>query len=89
MKLIKGKVPFIRSIFGCFIFPLVIGYFYTYLNPSWFVTNQWIGVVAGVLLIARGVFEEVMAKNKKNAKYSFFCGGIIILYVIARQFGIL
>ncbi|HHD2751682.1 TPA: hypothetical protein ACOTG0_000426 [Clostridium perfringens] len=89
MKLIKGKVPFIRSLFGCFIFPLVIGYFYTYLNPSWFVTNQLIGLAAGGLLIARGVFEEVIAKNKKNAKYSFVGGGAIILYVIARYFGIL
>lgn len=89
MKLIKGKVPFIRSLFGCFIFPLVVGYFYTYLKPDWFVSNQLIGVVAGVLLIARGVFEELMAKNRKNAKLSFICGGAIILYTIARQFGIL
>ena len=89
MKLVKGKIPFIRSICGCFIFPLVIGYFYTYLNPEWFTTNQWVGVAAGALLIARGIFEKVMANNQRNAKVSFLGGGAIILYVIARYFGIL
>ncbi|MGG5461969.1 hypothetical protein [Clostridium sp. B9] len=89
MKLIKGKIPFIRSIFGCFIFPLVVGYFYTYLRPDWFITNQFIGLTAGILLLARGVFEQKAAKNDRNAKYSYLGGGAIILYVIARAIGVL
>lgn len=89
MKLVKGKIPFIRSIFGCFIFPLVVGYFYTYLKPDWFITNQWIGIVAGGLLIVRGIFELKIAKADRNAKYSFLGGGAIILYVVTRALGIL
>ncbi|WP_300349647.1 hypothetical protein [Clostridium sp.] len=89
MKLRKGKVPFIRSIFGSFIFPLIIGYFYTYTRPLWFITNQWIGIVTGVILILRGVFELKIAKSERNAKYSFLGGGAIILYVIARAIGVL
>lgn len=89
MKLIKGKIPFIRSIFACFIFPLVIGYFYTYLNKEWFLTNQGIGLALGVLLLARGFFEKSVAKNIRNANISFLGGGAISLYVLARYFGIL
>lgn len=89
MKLVKGKIPFIRSIFGCFIFPLVIGYFYTYLKPNWFFTNQCIGLVAGILLLARGIFEQKLAKCERNAKYSYIGGGAIILYVLARAIGVL
>ncbi|MDV5106346.1 hypothetical protein R2R32_08720 [Clostridium perfringens] len=47
----------------------------------------WCG--SGALLIARGIFEKVMANNQRNAKVSFLGGGAIILYVIARYFGIL
>lgn len=89
MKLVKGKISFIRSILGCFIFPLLIGYFYTYLNPAWFMPNEIIGLILGLLFLIRGYFEVKIANNIRNGKFSYICGGITILYVILRSSNLL
>ncbi|MPQ43392.1 DUF4181 domain-containing protein [Clostridium tarantellae] len=89
MKLIKGKVSFARSLFACFIFPLIFGYFYSYVNKEWFFSNQIIGLVLGISFIFRGTFEKIYAKNQRNAKISFICGSAIIIYVICRFLEIL
>lgn len=91
MRLIKGKVRFIRSIMGCFIFPLILCYFYSYIQigSNWYEVNQWLGLALGLAFLIRGVFEYKVAKNKSNTKLSFMAAIIITLYVIARYFGIL
>lgn len=88
MKLIKGKVKFIRSIMGCFIFPFILCYFYTYVQKgsNWYQVNQYLGLALGILFIVRAIFEFKMAKNKSNAKFSLLGGGVILLYVLVRCF---
>lgn len=86
MRLIKGKVKFIRSIMGCFIFPMILCYFYSYVQTgsNWYQVNQWLGLALGILFIVRAIFEFKIAKNKNNSKFSLLGGVAILLYVIMR-----
>ena len=91
MKLIKGKVRFIRSLIGCLVFPLILCYFYTYVQDgsNWYEVNQYLGIALGIVFILRGVFELKMARNKYNTKMSFVGAGVILLYVALRFFNIM
>ena len=70
MKLIKGKVRFIRSLIGCLVFQLILCYFYSYIQTGskWYEVNQYLGIALGITFILRGIFELKMAKNKYNTK---------------------
>lgn len=91
MKLVKGKVRFIRSLIGCIIFPLLICYFYSYVQEgsNWYEVNQWLGLALGLAFIGRGFFELKIAKNKQNTKMSFIGAVVILMYVILRYFNIM
>ena len=54
MKLVKGKVSFIRdNLWACIIFPLIFGKFYSYVmsGSNWSEVNQTIGIILIVLFI--------------------------------------
>lgn len=91
MKLIKGKVKFIRSLIGCVIFPLLLCFFYSYVQSgsNWHEVNQGLGVALGISFIIRGVFEQKVAKNKNNTKMSYIGAAVILGYVVLRFFNIM
>lgn len=86
MKLVKGKVSFIRSILACIIFPLVFGYFYSYVmtGSNWFQVNQTLGIMLIGLLGVRAYFEVKIANNKSNAKITIIAIVALSLYTIIR-----
>ncbi|MGL4991786.1 MAG: hypothetical protein ACRC57_11595 [Sarcina sp.] len=90
MKLVKGKVKFIRSMLGCIIFPLLFCFFYSFVQSgsNWFEVNQWLGIALGIAFLVRAIFEQKIAKNKNNTKMSYFGTIVVFLYVILRFFNI-
>ncbi|MFR5264317.1 hypothetical protein [Clostridium sp.] len=88
MKLVKGKISFIRSILACIIFPLVFGYFYSYVmsGSNWSEVNQTIGIILIALLSIRAYFEYKIAKNKGNVKITIIALVAFSLYTIIRFF---
>ncbi|MGL5574297.1 MAG: hypothetical protein ACRDCW_01865 [Sarcina sp.] len=91
MKLVKGKVRFIRSLIGGIVFPLLICYFYSYVQQesNWYEVNQGLGIALGIVFIGRGFFELKVAKHIQNAKISFIGAIVILLYVVLRYFNIM
>ncbi|WP_297518866.1 hypothetical protein [uncultured Clostridium sp.] len=91
MKLVKGKVRFIRSLIGCVVFPLLLCYFYSYVQEgsNWYEVNQWLGVTLGIVFIGRGIFEYKIAKHMQNTKISFLGAIVILIYVVLRYFHIM
>lgn len=91
MKLIKGKVKFVRSLISCIVFPLLLCFFYSYVQrgSNWYEVNQWLGIALGIAFIIRGLFEQKVAKNPNNTKMSYIGSGVILLYVILRFFNIM
>ncbi|MGL5615800.1 MAG: hypothetical protein ACRDD2_06140 [Sarcina sp.] len=86
MKLVKGKVSFIRSLLACIIFPLVFGYFYSYVmtGSNWHEVNQWIAVALIIILFIRAYVEYKIAENKSNGKITIFCAVALLLYTLIR-----
>ena len=91
MRLVKGKVRFIRSLIGCVIFPLLLCYFYSYVQKgsNWYEVNQGLGLALGTAFIIRGFFELKVAKHMQNTKISFIGAAVILMYIILRYFNLM
>lgn len=89
MRLVKGKVRFIRSMIACVLFPVLLCFFYSYvqIGSNWKEVNIGLGILLAIICALRGVFEMKVAKNKANTKFSFMGTIVVILYIIIRVIG--